>query len=252
MTHIHCIGIGGIGLSAVARYYHDRGHSVGGSDLSGSTLTDALVAEGISVHIGEDAAHVPPETTLVIYSEAIITKPDISKERNLLANPELAHAIGRGIPVRSYPEALAEIFDAHRGIAVCGSHGKSTTTAMLGVVLAGSRVGGSTIVGTQVPQFGGKNIHVEEGKNFVIEACEYKRSFLQYHPYITVVTNIDLDHLDYYHDLADYVSAFRALSEQTSGYIVLSGDDTNSQTLANPSQNQVWVYRDHYVRSDRP
>lgn len=136
-----------------------------------------------------------------------------------------------GIPLTSYPDALAEIVDTKQCIAITGSHGKSTTTAMMGVMLAGSSVGGSVLVGTQVPQLGGSNIHIEDSPYFAIEACEYKRAFLSYHPYITVITNIDLDHLDYYRDIEDYISAFQSLVNQTHGYVIYGMDDIHAQKL---------------------
>lgn len=145
------------------------------------------------------------------------------------------------IPHLSYPVALARIFDAKEGIAVAGSHGKSTTTAILATILAGSRVGGSAIVGTQVPTLGGVNYHVEESENFVIEACEYKRSFLNYHPYISIITNIDLDHLDYYKNLEDYISAFQSLVDQTRGFVIISEDDHHSSALQIPIEKKIIV-----------
>jgi UDP-N-acetylmuramate--alanine ligase len=119
---------------------------------------------------------------------------------------------------------------------------------MIGTMLMGSSAGGSTIVGTQVPQFDGSNIHVDaKSPWFAIEACEYKRSFLRYHPTITVITNIDLDHLDYYHDEKDYRSAFESILSQTSETVVLNGDCLESQKLTQlPPQTYV-VYHDHYV-----
>lgn len=137
----------------------------------------------------------------------------------------------RNLPLTSYPDALAEIVNSKKCIAITGSHGKSTTTAMTGIMLADSSVGGSVLVGTQVPQLGDSNIHLEDSQFFAIEACEYKRAFLSYTPYITVITNIDLDHLDYYRDLEDYISAFQSLINQTSGYVVFDMDDTNAQQL---------------------
>lgn len=97
------------------------------------------------------------------------------------------------------------------------------------------------IVGTQVPQLENSNFHYEDSEYFVIEACEYKRSFLQYHPYITVITNIDLDHLDYYASLEDYISAFQSLVDQTSGYVIISADDENSQKLVIPEEKKIIV-----------
>ena len=250
MPKVHCIGIGGIGVSAVARYYLSRGWTVSGSDISDSHLIETLRSEGIRVNIGEDPVYLDDDTTLVVYSEAIITKPDLSAEDNLRANKELAHARTLGIRAESYPEALAAITRDHELIAVAGSHGKSTTTAMIGSVLMNPTVDGSTIVGTQVPAFGGKNTYFGKGNLFVIEACEYKRSFLRYHPTFTVITNIDLDHRDYYHDLDDYVSAFRTLTDQTSGYTILDILDPNSLRLRDPSRRQVWVSTDTYEVSN--
>jgi UDP-N-acetylmuramate--alanine ligase len=102
--------------------------------------------------------------------------------------------------------------------------------------------GCSAIIGTQVPQLGNTNFYSEpHNDNFVIEACEYKRSFLQYHPYITVITNIDLDHLDYYKSLEDYISAFQSIVDQTSGFVIISADDENSQRLIIPEEKKIIV-----------
>ena len=98
-------------------------------------------------------------------------------------------------------------------------------------MLAGSKVGNSVVVGTQVPGLGGSNMYFEQSDYFTIEACEYKRAFLSYRPFITVITNIDLDHLDYYRDLEDYISAFQSLIEQTSGYVIYDMNDENAQKL---------------------
>ncbi len=102
--------------------------------------------------------------------------------------------------------------------------------------------GCSAIIGTQVPQLGNTNFYSEiQAENFVIEACEYKRSFLQYHPYITVITNIDLDHLDYYKNLEDYISAFQSIVDQTSGFVIISSDDENSKKLNIPEEKKIIV-----------
>lgn len=112
---------------------------------------------------------------------------------------------------------------------------------MMAIVLAGSEVGGSAIIGTQVPQLGGTNFHAENSENFVIEACEYKRSFLKYRPFITIITNIDLDHLDYYKNLDDYISAFQSLISQTSGFVIISESDENSLKLQIPQEKKIVV-----------
>jgi UDP-N-acetylmuramate--alanine ligase len=260
--HLHVIGIGGIGVSALARYYRYLGYSVSGSDSADSPFLDVLRSEGFTISIGHSAENLPDSTDLVIYSEAIITKPDLTPEEQIYSNPELARARGLGIWHISYPIALGEVFDAKQGIAITGSHGKSTTTAMTTIMLANEYAdnptieipdegaftymptapGCSAIIGTQVPQLGNTNFYSEpHNENFVIEACEYKRSFLQYHPYITVITNIDLDHLDYYQSLEDYVSAFQSLVDQTSGFIIVSADDESSQKLVIPEEKRIIV-----------
>lgn len=198
----------------------------------------------------------------MIYSEAIITQPDLPPEEQIYANPELAKAKDLNIPHLSYPVALGKIFNTKQGIAITGSHGKSTTTAMTTLMLANDYAtnptielpddgaafyaptapGCTAIIGTQVPQLGNSNFYTEPlTDNFVIEACEYKRSFLQYHPYITVITNIDLDHLDYYRDLPDYLSAFQAIVDQTSRFVIVSADDENSRALNIPKEKKIIV-----------
>lgn len=260
--HLHVIGIGGIGVSALARYYKHLGYSVSGSDGADSPFLQILREEGFDIKIGHRPENLPENTDLVIYSEAIITKPDLTPEEQIYANVELAKAKEIGIKHISYPVALGEVFNAKQGIAITGSHGKSTTTAMTTLMLANeysdnptieipengsfaympTAPGCSAIIGTQVPQLGNTNFYSEIGaENFVIEACEYKRSFLQYHPYITVITNIDLDHLDYYKDLEDYLSAFQSIVDQTSGFVLISADDVNSQKLDIPAEKKIIV-----------
>lgn len=111
----------------------------------------------------------------------------------------------------------------------------------MALVLKNSSIGGSAIVGTQVPQLGGTNFYAENSENFVIEACEYKRSFLNYKPFITIITNIDLDHLDYYKNLEDYISAFQSLVDQTSGFVIISENDKNSHFLNIPKEKKIVV-----------
>ncbi len=263
--HLHVIGIGGIWVSALARYYHHLGYSVSGSDGADSPFLDTLRAEGFQIFIWHKADNLREDTNLVIYSEAIITKPDLPPEEQIYANPELAKARDFHIRHLSYPVALGDVFNAKQGIAITGSHGKSTTTAMTTIMLAtspqpspkgegafglpfsegegdGGWGGCSAIIGTLVPQLWNSNFHFEDSGNFVIEACEYKRSFLQYHPYITVITNIDLDHIDYYKNLDDYISAFQSIVDQTSGFVIISALDENSKKLDIPEEKKIIVW----------
>lgn len=135
-THVHIIGIGGIGISALARYYRSLGYTVSGSDDTMSALIRQLQDEGMHISIGHHEKNIPAETSYIVYSEAIITQPDKAPHEQLYANPELAAAKNRGIRHISYPVALGEVFDVHYGIAIAGSHGKSTTTSMTAVMLA--------------------------------------------------------------------------------------------------------------------
>ena len=252
---LHIVGIGGIGISAVGRYYRAAGWTVTGSDGAESAVTRALENEGVPVTIGHDARNVGDSTDLLVYSEAVITKPDLPKEAQILSNPEIRRARELGIPTLSYPEALAELLEGKTGIAVAGSHGKSTTTAMIGTALVESGAGGSTVVGTQVPQFDWKNGHFEpDNPRFVIEACEYRRAFLHYRPEIAVVTNVDLDHLDYYRDLDDYLEAFTEFLERTKKAAVFSADCGNSKKVAASPRlkhlEKYFVSGDGYVGSN--
>lgn len=139
--------------------------------------------------------------------------------------------------MHSYPEAIAEIFNTSYGIAIAGTHGKSTTTAMLGVVLSDA----TTIVGTRVPQLDGKNVHVGKSEQFVLETCEYRQAFLKYTPRIAVITNIDFDHPDSYRDLDDYRSTFDRFIAGVSDWVILCADDSESLRLKISGKNVAWV-----------
>lgn len=235
MPHLHLIGAGGIGVSAIGRYYQHLGWTVSGSDSSESEITRDLVREGFDIHIGHRVENLPEPTNLLVHTEGIfIAATGVSHGSASRTNVELDLAKERGVKIRSYPQALADITNGTRQIAIAGSHGKSSTTSLLGVMLANSEIGGSTIVGTKLSQFGGTNIRIDGRSDwFAIEACEYKRHFLEYTPYVTVITNIDIDHLDYYKDEDDYLSAFVSLIEQTRHAVVLSQLDAGCLKLYN-------------------
>lgn len=244
--HIHFIGIGGIGISAVARYYKSQGASISGSSDEDSVLIHDLQKEGMDIVIGHKSENIPIKTDKIIYTKAILGTANTFEEwyKN---NIELVAGFERSIPLVSYPDALAEIVNTKKCIAVSGTHGKSTTTSMLGILLANGEINASTIVWTQVPQLHNSNFYYGTGEYFVIEACEYKRSFLKYFPFITVITNIEVDHLDYYKDLDDYLSAFRSLQEQTSEYVILNGNDTNCLKLKDETKKQYFVYETYFI-----
>lgn len=192
---VHFVGIGGIGVSAVARLMLARGVSVTGSDRDSSPLAENLESEGAKVFIGHNASHVPEVCDLVVYSPAV---PD--------DNPELVSARERRVQTLSYPEALGMISRGMRTIAISGTHGKTTTTAMIADVLVGANLSPTVIVGSIMKK--GSNFILGSSDLFVVEACEYQRSFLNLSPEILVITNIGNDHLDYYGSIEGVQKAF--------------------------------------------
>lgn len=211
----HFIGIGGIGVSAVARLMLSRGVSVSGSDLAPSSITEKLESDGAMVFIGHGGKNVPTECDLVVYSPAV-----------KIDNPELLVAQERGVQTLSYPEALGMISRGMRTIAVAGTHGKTTTTAMIAEVLVGAQLSPTVIVGSLL-KGSGTNFIAGKSVFFVVEACEYKRSFLNLSPEILVITNIDNDHLDYYGSIEGIQQAFTEMVAKVpaSGAIVCNPSD---------------------------
>jgi UDP-N-acetylmuramate--alanine ligase len=227
--HVHCIGIGGIGLSALARYCHQKGAAVTGSDGGTSRVTEDLSKEGVVVYQGHNEAHLSSSVDLVIYSIAVGD-----------TNPELALAKTKGVKVMTYPEALGLLTEEYETIAVCGTHGKTTTTAMLYQALLACGESPSIIVGSLLAGEG-SNFVLGTGKYLVVEACEYKRSFLNLHPKHILVTNIDRDHLDYYKDIEDIRSAFTSFAQKVphDGYVVTHQDVSLSHQAKNLDADKV-------------
>ncbi len=194
--HVHFIGIGGSGVSAIARLALLQGKRVSGSDQAESSITEELKKAGAAIYLGHRATNLAPDADLVVYTIAVDD-----------TNPEFAKAQERHLPLFSYPQMLGEISKEMYTIAVSGTHGKTTTTAMIGKLLQDTGLDPTVIVGS--PMLHAKsNLIVGKGKYLVVEACEYRRSFLNLSPRILVITNIDRDHLDYYKDLADIQKAF--------------------------------------------
>ena len=199
---VHCIGIGGIGLSAIARYCHAHGARVTGSDGGTSRVTEDLQKEGITVYLGHKTDQLLEDTDLVIYTIAVSD-----------SNPELYSARGKGIACMTYPEALGMLTEEYTTVAACGTHGKTTTTAMVASMMKACGISPTVIVGSLLAE-GGTNFIQGSSNYLVVEACEYKRSFFNLHPTHVLVTNIDEDHLDYYKDLADIQSAFQSFADK--------------------------------------
>ena len=220
--HIHCIGIGGIGISAIARYYLAQGYRVTGTNLGHSPLLEKLASEGIEI-VANGASVIDENTEKVIYTEAIIDDETLGLagvRANHKAEIEMAQKCHAEI--LSYPEALAQVFHTFpMKIAVAGAHGKSTTSAMIGTILYDLHAEATTITGTLVKAFDGKNISIAGEDIMNIEACEYRNAFLNYHPDIAVITNIDPDHLDFFKTDEAYFQAFETFMAQSMCVVIL-------------------------------
>ncbi|MFH1847593.1 MAG: UDP-N-acetylmuramate--L-alanine ligase [Candidatus Omnitrophota bacterium] len=184
--HIHFIGIGGIGMSGIARILQDRGFKVSGSDLKPNNLTDAIGAGGGSIFTGHRASNVPDDADMVVYSTCI--KKD---------NPEMAKARGKKIPLLHRSDVLSELVNEKDGIAVSGAHGKTTTSALVSVLLEEAGFDPTVIVGGVMEYFG-SNAKNGRGRLIVAEADESDATFTKLRPKYAILTNIDTEHLEYY------------------------------------------------------
>lgn len=215
---VHFIGIGGIGISAVAQMFLKEGKEVSGCDLSDSMVTETLRDLGAKVFIGASSENISKDVDLVIYTIAIADE-----------NPEIIEARKRNLDILTYPEALAVISKNKKTIAITGTHGKTTVTSMIAKAMKDLGFDPTVIVGSFLKEWK-SNFLPGKSEYFVVEGCEYRRSFLNLHPHILVINNIEADHLDYYKDLEDIKSAFRELAERVpeSGFIVA---DLSSDTV---------------------
>ena len=207
---IHMIGIGGIGMSALARYYKSQGFQVSGSNMGESTdLISDLIKEGVFVICGDQvASNVPVDSDIIIYTVAIS-----SDNAELIAAHHIANTSEKKVKILTYAEALGVMSNNKKVIAVCGSHGKTTTTALVYFALREAGLDPSVIIGSLININGKKTNYIasenKESEWLIIEACEYKRSFMNYNPEIIMVTNIDNDHLDFFKDLDDIKNTFQ-------------------------------------------
>lgn len=219
---IHFVGIGGIGVSAAAKWCLARGKIVSGSDRASSAITDDLVRLGAKVSIGHDAANVPAGVQLVVYSPAIVE-----------TNVERARGSELGARELSYPQFLGEMSKGYSTIAVSGTNGKSTTTAMLALMLEAAGYDPTVIVGSLVPSFPLGNLRVGNGRFLVVEACEYRANMLEIHPEMIVLTNIEADHLDFYRDVDHIRETFQTFVDKLKGkgLTVWNEDDAQSNRL---------------------
>ncbi|MBU0706872.1 UDP-N-acetylmuramate--L-alanine ligase [Patescibacteria group bacterium] len=230
--NVYCIGIGGVGLSGLAQVLYWQGKTVIGSDLVPSRVTDSIKKLGIQVNIGSpNSQHVPADTDVVLYSLAI--KDD---------HPELAEAKRHGAQPLTYPEALGEITKDKKLITISGTHGKTTTTALVGQMLIQAGFDPTVIVGCLVPDFG-SNARLGKSEYFVIEADEYGRALLNYSPTVAILTNIEPDHLDTYKDLQDIKETFIKFLQKVDpdGIIIANIDDPTIKDVVKSFSNPAPV-----------
>lgn len=229
-TRVYFVGIGGVGMSALAQLFAARGMVVSGSDREVSPTTTMLEAKGIAVSIGQCAENVPTDATLVVYSDAV---PEENVER--------ARARARGIREQSYFSALGDVSKEFFTIAVAGSHGKTTTTALLGAALAHVGVNPTVIVGSIVKEFESNFRLGASAAPLVVEACEYRDHLLELSPHILVVTNVEWDHTDYFTTFEQLQETFIAAVKKLppDGALVVNLDTTAGALLASHAPCRV-------------
>jgi UDP-N-acetylmuramate--alanine ligase len=229
--HIHFVGIGGIGMSGIAEVLVNLGYRVSGSDAKLSPITERLQGLGASVFAGHDASHIDGAQVVVI-STAV--RAD---------NPEVVEAVRRQIPVIPRAEMLAELMRLKYGLAIAGSHGKTTTTSMVATVLDRAGFDPTVVVGGRLNTIG-SNAKLGRGDFMVVEADESDKSFLKLSPTIAVVTNIDLEHLDFYAGIEEIRSCFVQFVNKVPFYgsVIICLDDPNVQMIIPQITRRVITY----------
>ena len=232
IRNVHMVGIGGIGMSSIAEVLMARGHTVTGSDLRKSEVTDHLESLGAVVYEGHAAANVQ-EADVVVYSSAVRAEE----------NPETVEAQRLHIPIIKRSEMLGELMRMKFGIGVAGTHGKTTTTTMVGLVAQEAGFDPTIIVGGKVAVFG-SNAVSGLGDVIVIEADEYDRTFLKLTPALALITNIEAEHLDIYEDLDDIKQAFTQYANSVPffGAAILCLDDPNVRDILSDIHRRVLTY----------
>lgn len=233
-NRVHFIGIGGIGMSALARYFLSEKWMVSGSDLVPSSTTQELAKEGVKINIGHRANVIDPYIQLIVYNSAI---PGV--------NQELKRARELGLACRTYPEMIGELTRKYKTIAIAGSHGKSTTTSMTALILIEAGLDPTVIVGTKLKEFGNKNFRKGRGGYLVLEADEWKAAFHYYSPFVGTITNIDAEHLDFYKTFANVKKSFERFKTLCHKVV----ERPRSAELANKIRKILKVPGEHNVQN---
>ena len=220
--NFHLVGIGGIGMSGLARLLHSSGKSVTGSDSDASPITEKLKSEKFKISTSQKTENISENCEVVVHSLAVDS-----------TNPEIVEAQKRGLKILTYPQALGQFLENKKVVAVAGTHGKTTTTSLIiaGCLAAGEDI--SCLVGTNLQILDGQNSRLGKSEWFIIEACEYCRAFLNFNPQVLVVTNAEAEHLDYYKDWADYESAFVEFTQKLppDGVLVANSHEKNLEKI---------------------
>jgi len=232
VKHIHFVGVGGAGMSGIAEILHNLGYTVSGSDQADSPATRRLAGLGVRIFVGHDAAHVAG-------AEAVVTSTAVRGD-----NPEVLAARARRVPIVPRAVMLAELMRLKQGIAIAGTHGKTTTTSLVTSVLAAAGVDPTFVIGGKL-QSAGANSRLGSGDYIVVEADESDASFLNLNPILSVVTNIDADHMDTYgHDFARLKQAFVDFLHRMPFYgaAILCGDDAGVRSIVPMISRPVVTY----------
>ncbi len=228
---VHFAGIGGIGMSAIAQVLHQRGWQVTGCDLKPSPITQKLQEQGITVWLGHDPTHVQG-CDVFVYTAAVHED-----------NPELIAARNAGVRVLRRSQALGMLLEGHKGIAITGTHGKTTTTAMVASVLEAAGADPQVLIGGEVRRYGG-NARLGRGEYVVVEACEAYDSFLDLCPYAAVVTNVEAEHLDFYQNEQRMLESYRRFVSQVraEGFVLTWADDGRSLEICDQAVAKVVTF----------
>jgi len=228
---IHFVGIGGIGMSGIAELLLNQGFEISGSDLNESELTRKLQKKGAVVHVGHSA-------DLVMDADVVVNSSAVKDD-----NPEIRTALAKKIPVIRRAEMLSEIMRMSYGIGIAGTHGKTSTTSMVGSVLSAAKLDPTVIVGGKVKNYGSNNL-LGSGKYIVVEADEFDRSFLTLSPIIAGITNIEADHLDCYDDLEGIKQAFIEYANKVPffGSVIACLDDNGVRSIIPDIKKEIVTY----------
>lgn len=242
LDSVYFVGIGGIGMSALARFFQSRGKNVAGYDRTSTSLTDQLTREDIDIHFIDKTAFIPsefkdPDRTLVIYTPAV---PEDNNELNYFKK--------NGFRVIKRSAALGEVFNAGHGIGVAGTHGKTSVSTMLAYILSKSKMGCNAFLGGIAKNFSSNLVINSNSRNIIAEADEYDRSFLTLYPKTAIVTSLDADHLDIYHTEENLVKGFETFLNQVDdkGKLIIK----SGLKIKIPSGLEVYTYSLTDMNSD--